>query len=388
MVSFVTEVRRLKHIKVAQNMSNIQICQFLEKTAVVSQDDEPKSNAILTDNALSIVEYLGGIEQVICLCLTHPDSNEVYSQQVMSSINALITNDTINEPKMQQTPIFNQKPPNLNDANIDENSQVAITIVNNRKEYDKSRIVINAHPSDNLCFRWLNHAIANRIMNLIIFNTHYIIKATIVSVLITFILIPVYEYWSESIRVNIYVVTVYAIFQCVVILFSLIYGIIIILTLNLTLFRIICKTFDFWFKVWNLFLWLNDNTISSSEDGHIADFIFKKIVVLILFGTLFCLDAIPIKYHFKRMLLIIYLCRFIPYVITQYFVYDDISYNPLQKYNFKHTSISIKGVYLGSYVNLVVFVAKPVVVDLIKWLKQKLTVKSNNKQLQDRDINT
>lgn len=54
--------------------------------------------------------------------------------------------------------------------------------------------------------------------------------------------------------------------------------------------------------------------------------------------------------------------------ITAFFTYDDLLYNPLASYNINHTRISLKSTYLGSYANIMLFSAKPMLVDTTRWM--------------------
>ena len=80
----------------------------------------------------------------------------------------------------------------------------------------------------------------------------------------------------------------------------------------------------------------------------------------------------PIKYKIKRKIVSMYIILFVPFVIGQYFLYEDVFYNPFEHYNFTHTRFSVKSVFLGSYVNMLLFIAKPIIIDITRWF-QRLT---------------
>ena len=42
----------------------------------------------------------------------------------------------------------------------------------------------------------------------------------------------------------------------------------------------------------------------------------------------------------------------------------DLLYNSFEKYNFKYTQISLKSMFMGSYCNIVLFIAKPLFGDI------------------------
>ena len=52
----------------------------------------------LSYNTLSIVSSLGGIENILKLCLTHPDCDEIYCAMVLSSIKQMMSSPQIQTP--------------------------------------------------------------------------------------------------------------------------------------------------------------------------------------------------------------------------------------------------------------------------------------------------
>ena len=55
-------------------------------------------------------------------------------------------------------------------------------------------------------------------------------------------------------------------------------------------------------------------------------------------------------------------------MVLWYFTFDDVIYNPFEKYHFKHTRISVKSLLLGSFSNMTLFAAKPLLADVMRWV--------------------
>ena len=85
--------------------------------------------------------------------------------------------------------------------------------------------------------------------------------------------------------------------------------------------------------------------------------------------TAFLVDAISIVYQIKRILITVVTCFLAVAVTRQYFIYPDVLYNPCEKYNFKHAQISLKSICIGSYCNIILFMANPLFADVKDWFK-------------------
>ena len=143
--------------------------------------------------------------------------------------------------------------------------------------------------------------------------------------------------------------------------------------MNIDVISIIFHTFDFWFKTWNLILWLITFFCIHiiKTDRYIADLMFSAIGLSMAAMAAFLLDAIPIAYKMKQFILICVTFCYILILIFSYFTYPEVLYNPFEKYNFKHTytQISLKSTFMGSYCNIVLFIGKPLFTDIKDMLK-------------------
>ena len=76
----------------------------------------------------SIIESLGGLQHVVRLCLTHPDSDEVYTQQAVSTIKSCMSRITVtNSSHPLYTMNIDGIVKNINlDSKIDLNSGIVL----------------------------------------------------------------------------------------------------------------------------------------------------------------------------------------------------------------------------------------------------------------------
>ena len=162
--------------------------------------------------------------------------------------------------------------------------------------------------------------------------------------------------------------------------------------MNFEVIQIVCNTFDFWFKLWNLllwsisFLWINIVT----TDRYIAELIITSLGMIIPTVAAFFIDGMPMLYKVKRILIVVITIFYGIFCVIMYFTYQDVLIHPFEKYNFKNTQISLKSMFIGSYGNIILFFAKPLfydINDMLKLLVRLVTFKDIHDQAVDRQSN-
>ena len=429
-------------------------------------------------NPISIIESLGGINHVVTLCLTHPDSikNEQYLQSALSSIESIIqtttndhkitttltdktiinmnkltsistadvntdtdiseiiiyedvddtvttTNNTLNTNKNGNIPtlVLNnsvsqlQCLTNINTINCNKQSQFAINlqsqstctasnsnmsisndkmvIVYNKHEFYQSFIVLKANRYNNLLNKCrclcLNKNNDNLMNNLWFNTTMMIIVSCLIDIAATI--------WFYMIGEDL----IYYMLEILFFLIIICIGIIAMLSMNIIVTKIVMNTFDFWFKLWNsilgeiCYMWLSlymrhdGGSNATSKDRYMFGNIVDICAILVAFCILFLFDAIPIKRNIKRTITFIAVLLNTCAGIWIYFKYDDVHYDPFDKYNFDYTRISIKSLLLGSYGNMILFIAKPIFGDIYRFCLNNYKSKSGSglrAHDHDRDI--
>ena len=177
----------------------------------------------------------------------------------------------------------------------------------------------------------------------------------------------------------------YAFFIMVACLTTIISSSFYILSANINICWFILQTFDFWYKTYNIIL--------GAISNYFINFYCKETVIstnlAILFAcaTLFISDAILISNKSKNILITVMVCIMVFSVIYAYFVAPDVYWNP---FNSKISKISIKSTMISSYINLVVFVLKPIFSQIGRYCRKVILYnsckfsKSSNSDIDNR----
>ena len=237
-----------------------KVARFL-KTLSVRKDKE-----LLSANALSIVATLGEIESVITLCLTHPDSDETYCKQAMSTLKAVVGSQThpdspdadslsnasklvqlaVHIPSMSRSVSSIQTPNAVANYNSLRSSE-SVIVATNPSQFYRSSVVFCVNTYNNLYFKLFSNDTANWMMELILFNKQYYVASIVLIGLLGVI--------SEVIRVVTKNVAVYLILRLILCIYSTCFAIAHLFSINFDILSVLVNSFDFWFKTWNLFIW-------------------------------------------------------------------------------------------------------------------------------------
>ena len=396
---------------------NVQLPPIV--AALAKHQEKNDSNSHLV--ASSIITALGGTTNVVKLCVTHPDSiaNNQYYENVISSLHQILQNasnassptsiatrniinsdtapnDITNGPANQKfkfnkiRTISPSLSTNMNDndknnvrstgvdntVNSNCNQQSAtsgitqntvVVHVDNTKQFYKSSVVFNAHVCNNCFYKWFSNDKANWCVNLILYNKWY----SIVTTLVAFILAAASELDQTINGTNTVSSSILAwMSYCICSIFALS----LIGVMNLDIIEIATKTFDFWFKMWNLMIWdiCYGWIYFETTDRRISELIGTILTVSAVVLAFSLMDAIPLKYKLNKIIVGAALCFYLGFFVRAYFIAQDVYYNPFGKYNIKHTRISLKSTFLGAYINIALFVGKPVLIDISKWFVGKI----------------
>ena len=277
---------------------------------------------------------------------------------------------------------------NVCNGNISNNNNKTCTLVSNNLnlnqrqmlrvktaiEFYNSRLIIDCDTRNNLLHSLIkNEKIALRLYNIIL-SARLLIGVVlsggivmVVQLLRYFVpfLLPIFTYAGliESIIITLYFVALISI-------------------ANKNIITLITNTFDFWFKVYNLIIfllasWIRSYGIRHEEENSIfrGEIAFAgRVVWHICYTTIlivtFVLDAVPASAKFKRTGAIILIVVSSIDAIRIYFVGLDYELNPFDKYQFIYSKISFKAIMISSLINLILFMAKPIVSDLINCLRK------------------
>ena len=160
--------------------------------------------------------------------------------------------------------------------------------------------------------------------------------------------------------------------------------------MNINLFKVILKSFDFWFKFFNgisCIIALSQIRISRQKldkyYGNIDIYWYVIIISIcefILFTGIFLFDAMWISVHVKirRYIVICGAMMFTIGWIVDFFRVDDnidqLNWNPFKQWENngigQYTNINFKSVYLSSSANVILFLLKPQFAIVFKKVKK------------------
>lgn len=133
---------------------------------------------------------------------------------------------------------------------------------------------------------------------------------------------------------------------------------------NYDIFKMLTGTFDFWYKLYNLIsilfaaVWLK--IIHGDWTSPVYHYLMGWFAIFCGFFVVFCEDSLPANRKIVQIWRSIIGFLAIIEPIRVYLFVEDGYWNMFAAYDFEYTQISLKGVYLSSYVNLSLFVNKPI----------------------------
>ena len=360
----------------------------------------------LSKNQDAVILSFGGLTNMIELCLTNPSASEYInldSQQFDSFTHLFmmknnddhdIDNSKANANNTQmnvsKTDVIisddSNNNINKNNNNINNNTilkPIKTLTTNDIAEYRHSKLIIDFDPNNNSLFKLIDDEnIRLWLYEQILSKKLFSLLCLCLSFIFIISLISVYIFSSTG--------TVYLICSIIWTFLTSSYAISMILISNISVIQLITNTFDFWFKVYSLAIflgswWINicginyDNNKQNDSNNDVYRFdkigidgffgeIFIQIGYIVVLVAIFLLDAIPVSIKVKRISIIILVIVATNGCIFYYFNAPDFEWNPF-KNKYKYSQISFKSIVLSSYVNLILFIVKPVCSDLLRYLK-------------------
>ena len=352
----------------------------------IEEEKHEQLAAALTEHQQEMIESFGGITNMIHLCLTNPQATRYVDTdcQQFQTLKKII-NDTNKQQKKDETDsdsnsnlncnysyTYTYNYNNNNNNNCNNNDSQIDTI----SQFNDSKIILNIDPKDNLCFKLMkNENLALKLYNLSLNKIYLFVVCFCIVVSLIVHYLSLVSIVSRSI---------YIVIATIVSLFVIIYCISVGLTFNTMIIELITNTFDFWFKIYNTLLlyvaayirYYNATNTDNTDNNHAAEEAVIDISVTCATILLFLLDAIPIKTNFKRIAIVVFIITMSYGAIVIYFSGIDYKWNPFK--SFKYTQISFKSIMLTSYLNIILFVGKPVFTDAMRYLRKKTkTVQCN-----------
>lgn len=337
----------------------------------------------LSQQQEEIIKSFGGITSVVELCLSHPEaSNHIDTnsqhfhrfRQIISCSYIDSSSDNINVivSKNSATQI-----PNINTINqISSSSQLGIITniprlqqqtMSSLTEYREHMMIIDSDPRSNTLFKWINNTDSALFMHNGVLDIRllaFIVGVTCID----------HGLWF----VHVYVSSISTLFTICRIIFStiiMIYAVLLMLSTNTMVIELIISGFDFWFKVYSAAMllsstwirhWYIDDYRRSDLWPFVADMCYH-ISILSCAGVFFVFDAVPFSINIKRIAILAFIFFAIYNAIFVYFFAKDLEWNPFE---FEYSQISFKSITLSAYINIIIFVGKPIFHDIIACIKR------------------
>ena len=379
--------------------------------------DETRLSTKLAQQQDEVIATFGGLTNMIDLCLTHANaaSNidteckqfERFKQLLRDDNDDGNNNDkniTIINPNNEVTPIDDNsqmtntetqtqtktviEPLNQNtnaitlttDTNrnttINTNIRSNHSIVDTTSEYNDFTLIIDCLARNSLCYELFDDSMKS----LALYN--FILNKKLIYSICTIGFISFLIYWVYNQVTGSNFSRGYFMFPAMIVL---IYNILILLTANIVIIKLVTNTFDFWFKIYNIILLFLSMWIRASNDksAQLAQFnvnngaevfatVISQIALFIIAVTLFLIDSLDLSIKLKRICICVCVICLVYNTINIYFFSNDYQWNPFGNHDFDHTLISFKSILLSSYINLIIFIAKPVGSDTMRYFKSKL----------------
>ena len=374
----------------------------LREFKFVKDANEAKLAALLDKHQTQVIESFGGLLSMIELCLTNNTASQhidIHSKQFKlfeqilkdtngeqrdeneskEQVDIKFNGDKNNNKNTQVQSLANTHPTKVSSLIPISKPQRQIQITHTQSEFDHSMMILDCNQKNNVWFRLINNEIVGKKFYHFILSRIYF-GIVCLSLFAYAISIVLWLYWdSHTISINI-VITL----EIIQSILAIIYCISLMLTANIFILKLIVNTFDFWFKSYNAilgvialdFLYLNDLNVNHRLPRESVASLFSAnmtVVELILISfTFFCVDAIPVSINMKRILFALISLMMTRFMVVEYFYGEDYEWNPFDEHDFKYAKISLKSVVISSGINVILFMGKPMFVDLIRYV-QKLT---------------
>lgn len=372
-------------------------------TTVETNDGVPH----LPQNVVEIINLLGGFNNVLQLCLTHPDANDLIPRDNINELEKLLKeqiprdiNYSCDDDQGGATRIRSQSPSISKNNSVDspigtndhENKSIDhhtynypsnSLVIRKLIEYYTDTVIIVANRKNNLYFRYLSHEKASFIVYQILMSKWYSIASFIV--MLGFIFGSII-YHSIAYNEDNYMDSNYLIFLKIETIVAIAWFTTLCFAADLQVIQLICQTFDFWFKISNYVVLLISTTFFhcyAKTDLNpfrmpTIDFILVMICYLALYLYEFLSDSFVVSPKMKQFWRIIIALWCIFSATGTYFRFQDEYWNPFKSYNIQETRINFKSLYISSMVNICIFVLKPIFSQFGRRLRAKCLTKDRN----------
>ena len=336
---------------------------------------------VLIDHQNDIIDTFGGLDTIVQLCLTNPQFSKAQFdsfKSLMDSKNIAIESETDNKsdvPIKDDNYVMYQSTIGYN-KNIMNQYDV---IAPNLGQFYRYSLGLVAYYSDNLYFTCLSTARAKYICDQVLRTKIYPICGTAIALILALISQTYWYIFDFDVIYYVLIISSYSV--CTFLSLSYLFSV------NISIVTFIVQTFDFWYKMYNLMLWIVAGYFLNQEWAQYSWYhVIPSVTTISVYGLLFMLDATSIGNKYKNMFIIgaiwygMYIC------ISAYFFVDETNsnWNPFKQYNFKHSQINFKSVFISSQLNLCLFIMKPIFSEISRKIKTKYKQEKKKMKIKKR----
>ena len=157
-----------------------------------------------------------------------------------------------------------------------------------------------------------------------------------------------------------------------------------IFSTNISMVSFTIQTFDFWYKMYNLMLWIVTSYFvipDFNQNSYV--YVIGSFSAVCGYGLSFVLDATSIENKYKNTFIILVVSWGAYNALNVYFLIDDANYywNPFEQYNFEYSNIHFKSVYVSSQTNLCLFMLKPIFSQINHKMRRYMCLRKNRNTL-------
>ena len=385
-------------------LKNMQ--QTLRAFLYLKQSNENQLRDLLVEHQQQVIESLGGFTNMIELCLSNPCALQYIDTELQEfTVFKQMLGNKINEQPTHMSTISCDQNNYVSNSNIKRNNVMPVSVVTNKiqviattKDFYQSKIIMNCEAQNSILFKFL----ANEYFSIKAYDviSHQLTAFMILSFVFGSFVFAIVRDYTQS-----YVFVSWSIILSITAMIVLtIYCILLGSTGNLIMIDLISNTFDFWFKIYNtitLFvaIWIRGSTDDASplsvQAGTTTQLqktilvyeICHQIATISTALLFFIIDALPIAIKIKRIGIVLFISWMCYNCARTYFYFEDFQWNPFGN-DFEYSEISFKSMILSSYINLVIFTGKPILSDVIRWLRKQMMNtcdKESNEKMSDKD---
>ena len=295
-----------------------------------------------------IIDDLGGLDNILKLCLTNEKASQSIDEQHLSSLQHVLLGMCNDNLDLSQA---NVNPNSTHTTN--KNCEVETSLI--PSNFMRHRTIVAVNASNNLYFKIFPRPIASILYYDIVLSKFFTI-------------FTVGMYFSFAVIARTYIHLGYydygTIAGWICFMFACIYSISWLLMVNIGLLIHVLQTFDFWFLIYNRII-LSIAATATSTPLPLGFEIFWKFTTTTQLLSIFLIDTYFLSWRMRVFVTILFEIIWLYWYIWRYFFqsHDAFTWDPFDS---EYATINWKFLYLSSLSNIMLFVAKPIVAYYVK----------------------